>query len=173
VHQIFPRIPETVTFVKRVRQTPLRESGPGDTEESQTVLVNCQTALTAGRRRTCIVPPKKRPPDADSAAAENTPREVYVDVLRFADASLVRNIDVIIKKPDNRVWAVMSTGQVGGFWLRQPPLGPLLLLARCPRGNPTRSTISGTLFLGITPHLDTTAHLMTDQTLCSARGSAR
>jgi hypothetical protein len=169
VQRVFPTIPDTVTFVRTGRQAPLREHSPGDTENSQTVLVNCQTKVTPCPRRTCIVAPKKRPPDADSAAAENTPREVYVDVLRFSDASLVRNIDVMIKKPDNKVWAVMSTGQLGGFWMRQPPLGPLLLLAKCPHGSPKQGTISGTLFLGITPRLDSTAHLMTDQTLCSSR----
>jgi hypothetical protein len=173
VRRIFSTIPDTVTFVRTVRQTPLPQYGPDDTENSQTVLVNCQSTLSSGRRRTCIVAPKKRAPDTDSAAAENTPREVYVDVLRFSDASLVRNIEVIIKTPDNKVWAVMSSGQVGGFWMRQPPLGPLLLLATCPHGTPTRSTVSGTLFLGITPHLDSTAHLMTDQTLCSARRTVR
>jgi hypothetical protein len=172
VRRIFSKTPDVVTFVRTVRQTP-REHGPGDTENSQTILVNCHSAATEGRRSACIVPPKKKPPDPDSAAAANTPREVYVQVLRFSDASLVRNIEVMIKTPDNKVWAVMSTGQVGGFWMRQPPLGPLLLLAKCPRGSPTRTTISGTLFLGIAPHLDSTVHLMTDLTLCSTRGGVR
>jgi hypothetical protein len=168
VHRIFPSIPDTVTFSKTVRQTPLRDYGPGDTEESQTVLVNCRNTSAGGRRRSCVVVPKvqMRLPDADSAAAENAPRQVYVVVLRFSDAELVRNIDVTIKKPSGKVWAVMSTGSLGAFSMRQPPLGPILLVARCPRGSLTRTFISGTLFLNVRPSFDSTVHLMTDQRPC-------
>lgn len=165
VRRIFPVLPETVTFSRSIRQTSEPQySGPSETTETQVVIVNCTPGANPQRRRSCIVPPVvvKRPPDADSAAAENAPRQVYVPVIRFANATLRKNVRVRIKKPDGSVWKVMSTGSLGGIRLSQPPLGPLLLEALCP----DRRAISGTVFVQVSPRADTSVHLMTDPSVC-------
>ena len=44
VRRLFPTIPTTVQFEKRVRQVATRDYGPGDTEEGQNVFVNCRSS---------------------------------------------------------------------------------------------------------------------------------
>lgn len=169
MHRIFRVLPDTVTFSRSVMQTPHPQYGPGEISETQVVLVNCSPGKNPQRRRSCVVPAPvfKRRPDADSAAAENAPRQVYVPVIRFANATLRKHVRVRIKKPDGSVWKVLSTGSLGGVRLSQPPLGPLLLEALCPNRGSGQTAISGSVFIQVTPRADTSVHLMTDPTVCS------
>jgi hypothetical protein len=168
IHRIFPVLSQTVTFSRSIRQTPHSYYGPGEITETQVVIVNCSSGGDRRRRRSCVVPPvvSKPPPDADSAAAENAPRQVYVPVIRFADAALLKHVNVRIKRTDGTIWRVISSGSLGAIRLSQPPIGPLLLQALCPpRGSKPR-TISGSVFVQITPRTDTSVHLMADPTIC-------
>lgn len=155
VRRIFPVIPDTMTFTVR-----------GISDKSQTVLVNC----TSRARHSCVVPPRRPLPNADSAREQNTPRQVYVVVARFSDANLVPNIDVTVKTPNGAVWKTISSGPLGAFRIHQPPLGPLLLIARCPAASEHPEAVFGTEFFEIRPGLDSTVQLMTDPGLCGKPG---
>lgn len=55
VQHIFPVIPDRVTFAKRVRHVTDVPHGPGDIEESQTVLVNCREKCVTSHPRQDLV----------------------------------------------------------------------------------------------------------------------
>jgi len=161
VSRIFPKIPDTVTFSRLYRG----DSYDPDQWLPQTVLVNCRVPLSV--RRNCIIKPviPKQLPDADSAAAENSDRQVYVAVMRYHDVRLVPRTDVIIKRADRTIWRVMTTDSLGGVRLNRPPLGIIFLAARCPR--PSADRTFGTMRVFVSPGLDTVVHMMTDPQLCS------
>jgi len=164
VHRIFPVLPDTVNFVINVRQTPQASNVPGNIGTTQVVIVNC----IPSPHHQCVVPQliAKRQPDADSAAAENAPRRVYVPVIRFQNATLQKHVRVRVKTLYGKVWKVLSTGSLGGVTLNQAPLGPVLLEALCPRKNSEPTKISGTVFVMISPRVDSAAQLWSDPSVC-------
>jgi hypothetical protein len=151
VHHIFPVIPETVTFTMR-----------GGMSSSQEVLVNCRPDA----HQDCVVHPPKPVPNADSAREENAPRQLWVVVARISDAHLLPNVSVTLKRWNGIIWKNMSSGGLGAFRLHQPPLGPILLIARCGQRSPHRGEVFGTEFVFVRPMADSTVQLMTDPDIC-------
>jgi len=157
VHRIFPVLPDTVTFI----------TGPTNVGSTQGVVVNCTPSLARQHPRSCVVQPPKQPPNADSAAAENAPRRVYVPVIRFQNATLQKHVRVRVKTLYGKVWKVLSTGSLGGVMLTQAPLGPVLLEALCPRQKSAPTKISGTVYVLIAPRADSAAQLWSDPSVCT------
>lgn len=167
IQRIFPRIPDRVTF-GQIRQSKAPEGYPQQLNSEQTILVNCPAQTSGARRRSCLVIPPviKRPPNADSAAAENAPRLLGVSVVTFSDAMVIPGVDVAIRTPDNKVWKVVTTTKDAYFIVRQPPLGHLMLVALCKQGASRKRAAFGTLVLEMNPRLDTLVTLRADPRLC-------
>ena len=169
VHRVFRKIPDTMFFIVTSRQTtPRSDSVLVQAESVQEVTVNCVPTATQRVPQSCLVQPvvAKRQPDADSAAAENAPRRVHVPVIRFENATLQKNVRVRLKTLYGKVWKILSTGSLGNVLITQPPIGPLLIEALCPRSSDGRTRISGTAFVMVEARQDTSVHMWSDPTVC-------
>jgi hypothetical protein len=167
VKHIFPVIPATVLFEAVVRQIALREYGPGDTQESQRVFVNCRNSdSSAAARRRCNVPAKTQ--KLLRGTDPSAPRRIHVVVLSYDGASLMRNLDVRIQSEDKREGSeVRSTGSAGSFLLLHPASDSVTLEALCPDTHRAQRTISGRFGLYVAPGADTTVQMLVDPQLCS------
>jgi hypothetical protein len=167
VRSLFPVIPTAVRFETRVTHEAMREYGPGDIEEAQTVFVNCRSSdSTAASRRRCDVPSEsqRRQQAADSIA----PRRMRVVALSYDGASLMRNLDVRVRSIDRKKNSVMrSTGPTAAFLLLQPPSDSVTLEALCPNGGRGKRAISGLLGLYVAPGADTTVQLLVYPDRCA------
>lgn len=166
VQRIFPAIPRTVTFETRVRHVALPEYGPGDNEESQTVVVNCTNSdLSAASRRRCDVTRKAQ---ASRQRADSTTRRVEVVVLSYDGASLMRNLNVRIRSEDKKIPAVTrSTGPLGKFSIMQSPPDSVTVEVLCPENRHGAHAVSGRTSFYLAPGSDTTLQLLVDPRSCS------
>ena len=167
VRKLFPTIPRTVVFEKRVRQVVTREYGPGDTEESQNVFVNCRSSdSTAESRHRCDVPSESQ--RRHQAANGTAPRRMRVVAISYDGASLVRNLDVRIRSEDaKKPVAVRSTGRAGEFVLLHPAPDSVTLESVCRNNGRRQRAISGLLGLYLAPGPDTTVQLVVHPERCA------
>jgi hypothetical protein len=166
VRQLFPTIPTTVKFEKRVRQVAMREYGPGDIEEGQNVLVNCRSSdSTAASRHRCDVPSGSH--RGQQIAGSTAPRRMRVLAISYDGASLVRNLDVRIRSEDRKKPVVVrSTGAAGEFVLLHPASDSVTLEAVCKNTGRRERPISGLLGLYVAPGTDTTVQLLVHPDRC-------
>jgi len=166
VKHVFPIVPSTVVFEVT---NNLGGNGSPSNEQRQVVRVNCHPRNLSD---SCIVR-EKTIPNADSVAAKNAPRRIYVIVTRFSNATLMHDVLVSIRTLYNKEWARMKTGNPQGFVMLQPPLGPLLLQAHCPQSTRAHPRIFGTAFVTVRPEVDSTVNIIGDPAVCEKTSHER
>jgi len=162
VRRIFPTPPMTVTFSTRARQVAMREYGPGDIEETQTVIVNCRSSdSSAALRRRCDASSGdqvQRPPSA---------RRVQVIALSYDGSSLMRNLDVRVRSEDRKVPTVVkSTGGIGKLSTVQTAPDSVTFEALCATKRGSQRKVGGRMSMYIAPGADTTLQLLVDPRAC-------
>ena len=140
----------------------MREYGPGDIEETQTVIVNCRSSdSSAALRRRCDASSGdqvQRPPSA---------RRVQVIALSYDGSSLMRNLDVRVRSEDRKVPTVVkSTGRTGKLSTVQTAPDSVTFEALCATNRGSQRKVGGRMSMYIAPGADTTLQLLVDPRAC-------